>query len=83
MNKQLFQQLKGYNKAIPEQARKMADLLKKAKNPYEVIADAINSNPKARMWIDMVKNGANPENLFYTKAQEENADPEDILNLLK
>ena len=80
MNKELFQQLNG---GIPEQARRMAALFRTAKNPQTVIANAINNNPKAKMWIDMVKNGANPEALFYAKAKEENTDPESILSLLR
>ena len=69
MNK-LFQQLNANGGAVPEQARKMATLFKGARNPQAIIANAINSNPKVKPLIDLIKNGADPQALFYAKAQE-------------
>ena len=83
MNKQLFQQLNGNGGAVPDQARKMATLFKGARNPQALIANAINNNPKVKPLIDLIKNGADPEALFYAKAKEQGVDPESILSLLR
>lgn len=79
MNK-LFQQL---NAGVPEQARKMAALFKGARNPQTLIANALKNNPEAAALLDTVKNGADPQALFYAKAKEKGVDPESILSLLR
>lgn len=79
MNK-LFQQL---NAGVPEQARKMATLFKGARNPQTLIANALKNNPEAAALLDTVKNGADPQALFYAKAKEKGVDPESILSLLR
>ena len=75
MNK-LFQQL---NAGVPEQARKMAALFKGARNPQTLIANALKNNPEAAALLDTIKNGADPQALFYAKAKEKGVDPESIL----
>lgn len=82
MNK-LFQQLNKGMGAVPDQARKMASFFKMARNPQAVIANAIQNNPEAASLMDTIKNGADPQALFYTKAKEKGVDPESILSLLR
>lgn len=79
----LFQQLNGGGGAVPDQAKRMAALFKGARNPQAIIANAVQNNPKVKPLMDMIKNGADPEALFYAQAKEKGVDPESILSLLR
>ena len=61
----------------------MAALFKGARNPQTLIANALKNNPEAAALLDTIKNGADPQALFYAKAKEKGVDPESILSLLR
>lgn len=43
----------------------------------------LESNPATKALASMIKNGANPKNLFYELCKQKGVDPDSILNQLK
>lgn len=76
----LFQQL---NNGVPDQAKQMASLFKGAKNPETIITNMVQNNPNLKSVMNMVKNGSNPKDLFYSMAKQRGVDPNSILSLLQ
>lgn len=55
----------------------------KAFNPQTMISKMVQNNPNLKPVMDMVKNGANPRDLFYSMAKQKGVDPESILSQLR
>lgn len=53
--------------------------LNQAMNPLEILA----SNPNTKHIADMLRNGANPKELFYQLCRERGVNPDAILSTLK
>ena len=51
-------------------------------NPQAVINKMLQSNPKLKPYIDMIKGGANPKEMFYQLAQQKGVDPNTFLSQL-
>lgn len=47
------------------------------------INQILQQNPQLKSFINMVKNGASPKQMFFELAKQKGADPSSILNLLK
>jgi len=48
-------------------------------NPLEMLA----SNPNTKYIADMLRNGANPKDLFYKLCRERGVNPDSILSMLQ
>lgn len=55
----------------------------KAFNPQTMVNKMLQNNPNLKPVMDMVKNGANPRDLFYNMAKQKGVDPESILSQLR
>lgn len=55
----------------------------KAFNPQTMVNKMLQNNPNLKPVMDMVKNGANPRDLFYSMAKQKGVDPESILSQLR
>lgn len=55
----------------------------KSFNPQNMISKMLQNNPNLKPVMDMVKNGANPRDLFYSMAKQKGVDPESILSQLR
>ena len=53
-------------------------------NPYMqmIMEQFVKTNPQAQRVSDMLKNGANPKELFYKMCKERGIDPNTILSQL-
>ena len=52
-------------------------------NPQAMISKMLQNNPNLKPIMDLVKNGANPKDLFYNLARQKGVDPESILSQLR
>ena len=52
-------------------------------NPQAVINRMVQNNPKLKPYMDMIKGGANPKEMFYQLAQQKGVDPEAFLSQLR
>ena len=82
---QILQQLQRVN--LPGnlgQIKQMMDMVKSAGNPQAALAQMMQNNPNYRQAVDYVKqNGGDPKKAFYTLAQENGLDPNEITNLFR
>lgn len=58
-------------------------MLKNSSNPQQVFEQLLNSNPELKKTVDTINSLGDPKKLFYTLAQQQGADPNTILSLLK
>jgi hypothetical protein len=47
------------------------------------INNLLRQNPQLKSFINMVKNGSNPKQMFFELAKHKGVDPSSILNLFK
>jgi len=66
-----------------QQMQQMAKQLKSMGNPQAMINQMAMSNPKFGGFMNMIKNGTNPKDLFYSQAKQMGVDPEQIVSMLK
>lgn len=52
-------------------------------NPQAMVNKMLQNNPNLRPYMDLIKNGANPKDMFYSLAQQKGVDPETILSQLR
>ena len=52
-------------------------------NPQVMINKMLQNNPNLKPFMEMIKNGANPKDLFYNLARQKGVDPESILSQLR
>jgi len=48
-------------------------------NPQVAINKLLQNNPKLKPYMDMIRGGANPKQMFYNLAREKGVDPESFL----
>ena len=62
----------------------MIRMVKTAKDPSGVMQEMINNNPQAKQIIEMAQqSGMSYKDLFYSLAQQQGVNPDDIINMLK
>lgn len=62
----------------------MIRMVKTAKDPSKAMEEMINSNPQAKQIIEMAhQSGMSYKDLFYSLAQQQGVNPDDIINMLK
>lgn len=61
---QLYQQLSQSNPPI---------------NPQAMVNRLLQSNPNLKPYMDMIRGGANPKEMFYNLARQKGVDPESFL----
>ena len=87
MKNQLFQQLNPLGNLLPNnisQIKQMMNMVNSASNPQSMIQNMMGSNPQMKQVMDLVqKSGGDPKKAFYTMAEQQGVDPNQILNLLK
>ena len=82
----LFQQLspQQQNNVISPQMTQMANMMKSANNPQQLLMNMAQNNPKTKQVLDFInKSNQSPKDLFYSMAKQKGVDPNQILNLLK
>ena len=82
----LFQQLspQQQNNAISPQMTQMANMMKSANNPQQLLMTMAQNNPKTKQVLDFInKSNQSPKDLFYSMAKQKGVDPNQIINLLK
>ena len=73
MNPQVIQQIKG-----------MMNQVKMAQNPQYAVNQMLMNNPQFAQVINLIKaSGGNPQQTFYSLAQQKGIDPQVILNELQ
>lgn len=62
----------------------MIRMVKTAKDPSGAMQEMINNNPQAKQIIEMAQQtGMSYKDLFYSLAQQQGVNPDDIINMLK
>ncbi len=61
----------------------MANLVKNSSNPTAVLFNLAQQNPDVANVLNMVKGAGSPKDAFYAMAKAMNADPNQVLNLLR
>ena len=51
-------------------------------NTQAMINKLLQSNPKLQPYMDMIRNGANPRDMFYNLARQKGVDPNTFLSQL-
>ena len=66
------------------QIKQMYSMVRMAQDPMTVLNQLANTNPQVKQVIDMVNaSGKDPMALFYSLAEQNGIDPQEILNGLK
>ena len=58
-------------------------MVKTSANPQQAFEQALMSNPELKKTVDFINSLGDPQKLFYTIAQQQGADPNSVLSLLK
>lgn len=59
-------------------------IIKASQNPQAMLNQMINSNPQMKQVMEFInKSGGDPKKAFYTLAQQNGVDPQQILNMLQ
>lgn len=51
-------------------------------NAQAMVNKLLQSNPKLQPYMDMIRNGANPRDMFYNLARQKGVDPNTFLSQL-
>ena len=51
-------------------------------NAQAMVNKLLQSNPKLQPYMDMIRNGANPKDMFYNLARQKGVDPNTFLSQL-
>ena len=51
-------------------------------NTQAMVNKLLQSNPKLQPYMDMIRNGANPRDMFYNLARQKGVDPNTFLSQL-
>ena len=80
----LFQQLNPQSNTVNPQMTQMANMMKSASNPQQLLMSMAQNNPKTKQILDFInKSNQSPKDLFYSMAKQKGVDPNSIINLLK
>ena len=80
----LFQQLNPQSNTVNTQMTQMANMMKSASNPQQLLMSMAQNNPKTKQILDFInKSNQSPKDLFYSMAKQKGVDPNSIINLLK
>lgn len=64
--------------------KQMMSIIKASQNPQAMLNQMINSNPQMKQVMEFInKSGGDPKKAFYTLAQQNGVDPQQILNMLQ
>lgn len=71
-----------FNTISPE-IKQLYKTVSQTNNPMDAIMKLAQNNPNLQPIVQMLQNGANPEQLFYQMCSSRGVNPRDILNQLK
>ena len=62
----------------------MMSIIKMSQNPQEALNQMLASNPQMKQVVDIInQSGGDPKKAFYTMAERNGVDPQQILNMLQ
>lgn len=62
----------------------MMSIIKMSQNPQAALNQMISSNPQMKQVVDIInQSGGDPKKAFYTMAERNGVDPQQILNMLQ
>ena len=65
-----------------DQILQLWNTVKNSSNSQQAFEQILNNNPQLKSTYEMVKSMGDPKQLFYTLAQKQGTDPNQIINLL-
>lgn len=69
--------------AIPPQLKNLINVIKFSKNRQLALQSLMNQNPQIQQIYNLMQSSGNPEQLFYSLAQQYGVDPNSILQELQ
>lgn len=64
--------------------KQMLNIIRGAQNPKAMIQSMVQQNPQMKQVMDLVnQNGGDAKKAFYSMAEQNGIDPNEILNMLK
>lgn len=64
--------------------KQMMSIIKASQNPQAMLNQMVNSNPQMKQVMEFInKSGGDPKKAFYTLAEQNGVDPQQILNMLQ
>lgn len=58
-------------------------MIKGIKNPTEMLANIVKTNPQANMLLKTIKDGGDPKTMFYEMAKQKGVNADEILEMAK